>query len=157
MKFSLKSRLLVSAALATLMVSGCSSTSAPRAQMMYVDASINSIDKAPKICTTDNKGRGNPIAGAIVGGLLGNQFGKGKGKAAMTLLGVGVGVGAAKGDKRSGSKLKCKSNGYIASVSFIDPQSGRVATDFVRLQKYTRVKALNIPVCLYPQGTKTCV
>jgi outer membrane lipoprotein SlyB len=155
MKFSFKKRLMISAALATLMVSGCSST--PRVPKMYVDASINSIDRAPKICTTDNNGRGNPIAGAAVGGLLGNQFGKGKGRVAMTLLGAVVGVSVTKGDKRSGSKLECKSNGYIASVSFIDPQSGRVATDFVRLAKYTRQKALNIPVCLYTQGTRACV
>jgi len=157
MKTSRNARLIAIATFALLLGSGCASSNSPRVQMTYVDASVNSIDKAPKICATDNAGRGHPIAGGIVGGLVGNQFGGGKGKAAMTLLGIGIGINVASGDKRKGSKLKCSSNGYIASVSFVDPQTGYVKTDYVRLQKNTRVRALNIPVCLYPQGTRTCV
>jgi len=153
----MKTRLLALTVLSVIFASGCSTNSAPRVQVQYVDASVNSIDKAPAICSSDNAGRGNPLLGGVVGGVIGNQFGSGKGKIATTLLGITLGVNATKGDTRKGSKLKCASNGYIASVSFIDPQTNRVVTDFVRLAKRTSNKSMNIPVCLYPQGTRTCV
>lgn len=38
---------------------------------------------------------GDAVAGAIIGGLLGNQFGEGKGKDAMTVLGAIAGADAA--------------------------------------------------------------
>tara|TARA_R110001583_G_scaffold174017_4_gene328244 strand:+ start:319 stop:777 length:459 start_codon:yes stop_codon:yes gene_type:complete len=152
----MKIQFLVVAATIALLGSGCAS-SGDRVPMYYVDAAINSIDKAPSVCSSNGDGRGNPLLGGAVGGLVGNQFGSGKGRVAMTLLGIGIGVNVAKGDKRKGSKLKCSSNGYIASVSFNDPITGYVVRDFVRLEKNTRVKAINIPVCVYPNGTRTCI
>lgn len=152
----MKIRILAVAAVITLLGSGCAS-SGDRVPMYYVDAAVNSIDKAPKICKSNGDANGNPIIGAIGGGLIGNQFGSGKGKAIMTLLGVGIGINVTKGDKRKGNKLECKSNGYIASVSFQDPVTGYVVRDFVRIERYTRHKSLNIPVCAYATGTRTCL
>lgn len=152
----MKIRILAVAALIAVLSSGCANNG-ERVPMYYVDAAVNSIDKAPKICSSNRDANGNPIVGAIAGGLVGNQFGSGKGKAVMTLLGIGIGVNITKGDKRKGNKLKCKSNGYIASVSFQDPVTGYVVRDFVRVEKHTRYKSLNIPVCAYSTGTRTCL
>jgi hypothetical protein len=152
----MKFRYLAVAALVSVLGSGCASNG-ERVQKYYVDAAVNGIDKAPKICSNNGDGDGNPILGAVGGGIIGNQFGSGKGRALMTLLGVGIGISVTKGDKRAGNKLKCKSNGYIASVSFQDPVTGYVIRDQVRIDKYTRSKALNIPVCAYATGTRTCL
>lgn len=43
------------------------------------------------------KGNGNALAGAIIGGVIGNQFGGGDGKKAATVLGVIVGSNMANG------------------------------------------------------------
>jgi uncharacterized protein YcfJ len=53
------------------------------------------------------KGDGDAIAGAIIGGLIGNQFGGGTGKDVMTGLGVIVGSNVAKGTaNRRGGTIK---------------------------------------------------
>lgn len=44
---------------------------------------------------------GDAVAGAIIGGLLGNQFGEGKGKDAMTVLGAIAGADAASRNTRN--------------------------------------------------------
>jgi len=44
---------------------------------------------------------GDAVAGAIIGGLLGNQFGEGKGKDAMTVLGAIAGADAASRSTRN--------------------------------------------------------
>lgn len=50
---------------------------------------------------------GNVIAGAIIGGLIGNQFGSGSGKDAMTALGAIVGAERAS-KERSGYRLETR-------------------------------------------------
>lgn len=53
------------------------------------------------------KGDGDAIAGALIGGLIGNQFGGGRGKDVMTGLGVIVGSNVANGtSKRNGGTIK---------------------------------------------------
>jgi uncharacterized protein YcfJ len=44
---------------------------------------------------------GDAVAGAIIGGLIGNQFGEGKGKDAMTVLGAIAGADAASRNTRN--------------------------------------------------------
>lgn len=46
------------------------------------------------------KGDGNSLAGAIIGGVIGNQFGNGNGKTAMTVLGTIVGSNIGNGTSK---------------------------------------------------------
>ena len=46
------------------------------------------------------KGDGNSLAGAIIGGVVGNQFGGGNGKTAMTVLGTIVGSNIGNGTSK---------------------------------------------------------
>jgi uncharacterized protein YcfJ len=53
------------------------------------------------------KGDGDAIAGAIIGGIIGNQFGGGRGKDVMTGLGVIVGSNVAKGTaNKNGGRIR---------------------------------------------------
>jgi len=55
-----------------------------------------------KEVTTGQASTGDTLAGAIIGGVIGNQFGSGSGKDAMTVLGAIV--GADKANKNGGKK-----------------------------------------------------
>lgn len=70
----------------------------------------NSVPKTERICTDIEvpiygqgpASTGDALAGAIIGGAIGNQFGNGSGKDAMTVLGAIIGADAA--NKRGGQQ-----------------------------------------------------
>jgi|TARA_B100000035_G_scaffold110766_1_gene94035 uncharacterized protein YcfJ len=60
-----------------------------------------SIVDVPIYSTQNNASTGDVLFGAIVGGVIGNQFGKGKGNDAATALGAIIGADAANKKKSS--------------------------------------------------------
>lgn len=108
-------------------------------QTYYVDARVVDLKKAPMICDLGRKraDKSNPLAGAIIGGLIGRQFGKGRGKNWNTGLGVVAGAMlATETDPRKRAKTnKCRSDGYIASVQYIHPLNNQFVFTDIPMEK----------------------
>lgn len=104
---------------------------APRTvtQTYYVDARVVDVKPAPQICDYGRKksDKSSPLLGGLIGGLIGNQFGKGKGRVFTTIGGTAVGAMMAteRDPRKTGKVMKCKSDGYLASVQYMHPVSGQ--------------------------------
>lgn len=109
----------------------------------YVEAQVLGLDRAPEVC--EQKSQAAPIVlGAILGGMIGNQVGDGSGKKIATV--AGVGAGAAVGERASRDDgLRCQSQGYIATVRYIHPETGKHVIDTVRVEEYTDATSLMVP------------
>lgn len=126
---------------AGMMLSGCAGFyNADR----YVEAQVLSVDKAPDRC--EQKSNAAPIAlGAIFGGLIGHQIGDGSGQKVATV--AGVAAGAVAGEKMSrDDSYRCQSQGYIATVRYIHPHTGKHTLDKVMLDDYTDATSLMVPI-----------
>jgi uncharacterized protein YcfJ len=128
--------------LVTLTVTACASTGTP---MYYVDAKVIKKERAPEIC--EKKDDGNALIGALLGGAVGNQFGKGKGRVAMTAVGAVIGANSqTERDPRKRGKMTCKRNGYINTVAYIHPVTQQMVTTTVKTDRWIRGDYINIPV-----------
>lgn len=138
---------LITVFASTLMA--CASTSTPRPPVYQVQAKVQDVYLAPEICEDGVKrsgGSGATLLGGLLGGVIGNQFGKGGGRVAATVIGAGAGaIIAAPSTERTG-KMNCHRNGYIAVVSYIDPETQMMVTKGVPLERNTRAEFLMIPV-----------
>lgn len=122
-----------------------SSIAAPGAPTYRVDAMVQSMERAPDMCVQKKESDGNALIGALIGGVIGNQFGGGKGRVAMTVVGAGAGAAvASKGGKYG--KTECSRDGYVATVSYIHPVTSQMITQRVPLERRTNAKYINIQV-----------
>lgn len=138
---------LIAALSATLLA--CASTSQPRPPVYQVQAKVQDVYPAPEICEEGVEKRGSSgatVLGAVLGGVIGNQFGKGGGRVAATVVGAGAGAMIASPSTKRTGKMNCYRNGYIAVVSYIDPETQMMVTKGVPLEKNTRAEFLMIPV-----------
>ncbi|MFK8053686.1 MAG: glycine zipper 2TM domain-containing protein [Woeseiaceae bacterium] len=62
--------------------------------------------------TRRRDGVGRTIAGAIIGGVIGNQFGDGGGRDAMTALGTVIGAAAANDGQRAESQVRTRTERF---------------------------------------------
>tara|TARA_B110000196_G_C21152144_1_gene670475 strand:- start:4877 stop:5338 length:462 start_codon:yes stop_codon:yes gene_type:complete len=153
MKSNIKSTLI---AITALTLGACSTL--PKAPVYQVDAKVMNVKKAPEVCTEEVKKSKtkatSQIGGGIIGGLIGNQFGSGNGRKAMTGLGAILGVVAVTDiDKKTG-KYICKSDGYIATVTYIHPETKSKKIEYIPLKRKTRAEWVTIPVYGKPVATK---
>lgn len=153
----MRKSVLVAALLSVTLASGCASNNSANVQKTYVNATILKIESASDICSSNGAGEGSPLFGAIAGGVVGNQFGGGKGRVLMTVFGAGAGAMMMRGDERGGSKLECRSNGYLATMEYVNPQTYRTVKEDVPIENYIRSKKVNVPVCLYQGYSKVCL
>jgi uncharacterized protein YcfJ len=130
-------------ALISAATAACSST--PSTPTYRVDAYIQSMERAPDKCVQKTEGGGNSIVGALIGGVIGNQFGSDSGRVAMTVLGAGAGAAIAGSGGKKG-KTQCSRDGYIATVSYIHPASNQMVTKRLPLERRTTAKYINIVV-----------
>jgi outer membrane lipoprotein SlyB len=132
--------------IAVLALSLGACASSPRTPIYYVDAQVLKVERAPEVCRYKRSGGdGGALIGAIIGGVIGNQIGSGNGRKLATVAGVAIGAGAgAKG--RKSDKMKCKRNGYLATVAYMHPTSKMYITTSVPLERHTRAKFIEIPV-----------
>ncbi|MGB0635115.1 MAG: glycine zipper 2TM domain-containing protein [Paracoccaceae bacterium] len=85
-----------------LIISGCQSVTGPAVLLKPVK--VCGDVKVPIYGVLDRPtSSGEVVAGAAVGGVVGNQFGKGKGKKAMTVLGAIIG-----GNSQANSRVQEK-------------------------------------------------
>lgn len=143
---TIKTTLVLTAALA---LTACSQT--PRAPTYNVTANVINVVSAPEVCLVNQtKSKNNASKNIIytaLGGIIGNQFGSGSGKAIMTGSGALAGYAISQNSRtKSDGKLKCSSNGYVATVAYIHPQSRQMVTDKISLTRKTRAKQIVIPV-----------
>ena len=135
-------------AVAALSLGACATM--PKVPVYQVNAKVMSVTKAPEVCTEEIKKTksktSKKVAGGIIGGLLGNQFGSGNGRKVMTGLGAIIGVSAATDRPKKKGKLVCKSDGYIAKVTYIHPESQRKMIEDLPLKSRTRAEWVTIPV-----------
>lgn len=140
----MKNKYLLIAVLSSLVMTGCSSGGANRVYTQKFDVTgvITSSSKAPEICAKESSNGSGGFLGAVIGGVIGNQFGSGNGRIAMTVLGAGA--GAAIGSSGSDSKFyKCKSDGYINQVFFQNPVTNKYEYKIIKTE---RRKDLNTKV-----------
>lgn len=131
------------AVLLTATTAACSTT--PPVPTYRVDAMVQSMERAPDVCVQEKEGGGNAIIGALIGGVIGNQFGSGKGRIAMTAVGAGAGAAVASSGGEYG-KNECRRDGYIATISYIHPATNQMVTDRIPLERRTNAKYINIQV-----------
>lgn len=127
-----------------------------RNQTYYVDACVTKVEKAPQICDYGDKKskRGSPLLGGLIGGVVGNQFGSGGGKKAATVVGAAAGalIATEKDPRRKAKTMKCRSDGYIASVQYLHPVTEQIVFTEVPIEKKIRIgremceTTINIPV-----------
>lgn len=120
-------------------------------RMYQVEALVQDVQRAPEVCeegrSLDRRGNGQTLFGTILGGVIGNQFGGGNGRKVMTVLGAGAGAVIAAPDRPRGTgKMRCERDGYIATVSYLDPETRQMITTSVPLEKNTRADYIRIPV-----------
>lgn len=128
----------------SLLLTACS-TSFDRDR--YVEAQVLSVERAPERCDTRAESNAAPIvAGIIIGGLIGNQFGKGTGRKVATVAGAGAGAAIADGATRDDGYLRCKDQGYVATVRYIHPHSGKHVVEKISLREHTHADTLLVPV-----------
>ena len=101
---------------------------------------------APKKLKRPSQKQAKKVVGGVIGGLLGNQFGSGNGRKVMTGLGAIIGVSAATDRPKKTGKLVCKSDGYIAKVTYIHPETQRKMIEDLPLKSRTRAEWVTIPV-----------
>lgn len=87
-----------------------------------------------------NKDSGKKILGAIVGGLIGNQFGSGSGRVAMTVLGAGTGA-VVTGNVDNRNMYECKSDGYENLVFFINPTTSAMDSHIVKTENRKNINS----------------
>lgn len=113
----------------------------------YVEAQVLSVERAPERCDARAESNAAPVvAGAIIGGLLGNQFGKGTGRKVATVAGAGAGAAIADSATRDDGHLRCKEQGYVATVRYIHPHSGKHVVEKISLKEHTHADTLLVPV-----------
>lgn len=142
---------------------GCATTATTstgervRTQTYYVDARVVDVQPAPQICDYGRKkaDKSNPILGGLIGGLIGNQFGKGNGRKATTVGGVLVGamVATERDPRKTGKTMKCRSDGYVASVQYLHPVNGSLVMTQIPMEKRIRLSRredtfVSIPVAV---------
>jgi uncharacterized protein YcfJ len=153
MKSNIKSILI---AVATLSLGACSTL--PKVPVYQVNAKVMSVKKAPELCTEEVKKSKtkatSKIGGGIIGGLIGNQFGSGNGRKAMTGLGAILGVVAVTDRDKKTGKYICKSDGYIATVTYIHPETRSKKIERIPLKRKTRAEWITLPVDGEPIYTK---
>lgn len=122
----------------------CSTT--PGEPSYQVEANLVDMKRAPQICRDgSNKIIQKAAGGAILGGALGNQFGSGKGRAAMTLLGMVTGVSVSiSGESSRKKKLTCTRDGYIGTLHYRHPVSGKLIVEERYFNRSTRAQVVNI-------------
>ncbi|MEN7344296.1 MAG: glycine zipper 2TM domain-containing protein [Pseudomonadota bacterium] len=75
----------------------------PLIRTVRVEVPVRECYEQPVTYETRRRGNaGRTIAGGIIGGLIGNQFGDGRGRDAMTVLGTVIGASAANADQPRG-------------------------------------------------------
>lgn len=110
----------------------------------YVEAQVLSVDRAPDKCEQPSKAA--PMAvGAILGGLLGHQFGDGGGQKVATVVGVAAGAAVAE-NVADTDAYRCVSQGHIATVRYIHPHTGKHTLDKVLIDDYTDAATLMVPL-----------
>lgn len=125
----------------------------------YVDAVVISYERST-VCYVEKKksGSGKTLLGGLGGGiagyLIGKHIGGGSGKKIATALFTTGGAAAGAMmmvepdyQPSEGEKLKCKRDGYKASVTYRDPESGLVVTKPRQFQsRPTKKSTIKIPV-----------
>jgi outer membrane lipoprotein SlyB len=119
-------------------------------QTHSVDALVMSVEQAPEQCgyPRDNNG-GKIIAGGIIGGVAGNQFGGGKGRIAMTLLGTVLGMKVADGSDRNDpdkNKLVCRSDGYNVTLTYLHPITQKKIIEVHPMAQPPKQRYLRLPI-----------
>lgn len=112
-----------------------------------VQAEVLGVEPVPELCF--RKGEQNTVAtlgGALIGGLIGNQFGSGSGKKLATVAGVGAGAAIANNATKDDSYLHCEPQGYEATVRYIHPSSGKQVIEKVTLKEHTYAEHILVPV-----------
>lgn len=87
-------------ALSALALAGCQTTMQQPAKVLYPVEKCGEV-QVPEYGVLDRPASdGEVLGGAVIGGVVGNQFGKGDGKAAMTILGAIVGGNVAANQRK---------------------------------------------------------
>jgi len=118
----MKTNTMLVIALCLGLTTACSS--APR---KYVDPSIPKgrifgtivkMEKTPERCEKPSS-TGATLIGAVLGGVVGHQFGGGRGKTVSTVTGAVLGgvVGSKTNDNKA---LVCKKRGYLYTLAYLD-------------------------------------
>lgn len=135
-------------AVAALSLGACATV--PQTPVYQVNAKVMSVTKAPEVCREEVKKKKTKTSDQLIGGglgaLIGNQFGSGDGRKVMTGLGAILGASAATNRPKKTGKLICKSDGYIAKVTYIHPETQRKTIEDLPLKKRTRAEWVTIPV-----------
>jgi uncharacterized protein YcfJ len=79
---------------------------------------IVKMQKTPERCEKPSS-TGAMLVGAVIGGVIGNQFGGGNGKIATTVLGAGAG-GKIGSNTNKNKALVCKKRGYLYTLAYLD-------------------------------------
>jgi uncharacterized protein YcfJ len=136
-----------------LTLAGCASSSRQADEVIYhVNAKVIQVQPAPEICRAKSaRGDGSTLLGALIGGAVGNKFGRGNGRKLATVAGAILGAGAGSRSQNSRSshgKLVCTKNGWVATVMYEHPISGQYVTGHFPLEKRTRAKFIQLPVAV---------
>ena len=107
-------RMIAGAALAAVVLAGCSQSNSPNGQQQQQAAAQPRVECTKERVVHKKEWGTGGVAGTVIGGaaggLLGNQFGKGSGNAAMTALGAvgGAIAGANIGSRYPQSAQNCQ-------------------------------------------------
>lgn len=121
--------------LSVLLLAACSSTAPShaqnRGQVVSVVGTVMQTEEAPLVCGAERERSSsgtNPLLAAVVGGVIGNQFGGGSGRKWATAAGAGVGYGVARnGNKPNATgRQDCRRDGYLSRIRYINPHSGNM-------------------------------
>ncbi len=140
-------RIVLTIALASLMTACASNHSRTTYKVVEdwkprgdVIGAIVEVTQAPKKCKNSVSSEGaNTFFGALVGGALGNQFGKGSGRKVSTVAGVLLGGAVANSHNRENrGKVECESRGYLMTVAYLD-NYGQVRYHTIRSDRKERI------------------
>ena len=81
-------------------LTGCQSIDSSPARLLHAVEECSMVDVPVYGMVSRPASSGEVLGGAIIGGLIGNQFGKGDGNTAMTALGAIVG-GSSAGERKT--------------------------------------------------------
>jgi uncharacterized protein YcfJ len=116
-------KIKIASILTILFLSGCASTDSNR--ILVVGKVISSVSAPEKCFEKTRNSNGDLILSSIVGGVIGNQFGKGKGRVAMTAAGVAAGAAISNvNTEKNKGKYICKSQGFISTIKYLNPYNG---------------------------------
>lgn len=149
----MKKTLILSSLL--LVLTGCASSGHYVEQKQYrtadVLATVVTSQRLPDQCESKSSGTGGVLLGAAVGGLIGNQFGKGSGRTAMTVAGAAVGGSAvAAANESNQNQMNCYSTGFDTHIKYTNPNNGAVQyTNIVTERQYRVGESIRTRVNLF--------